>query len=41
MHVQALDWVTRQRTDLGPVSVLEIGSLDINGGGRGLFEPEH
>ncbi len=41
MHVQPLAWVTRQTTDLGPVSVLEIGSLDINAGVGGLFTAEH
>jgi hypothetical protein len=41
VHVQALDWVTRQSRGLGPVAVLEIGSLDINGGVRSLFDATH
>jgi len=43
MHQQAYEWVASQvgrLTDPDP-SVLEIGSLDINGGVRGLFDAEH
>ena len=41
MHVQAFDWVARQSVGLGRVTVLEIGSLDINGGVRSLFDASH
>ena len=37
MHVQAFDFVAAHVTGLAPISVLEIGSLDINGSVRALF----
>lgn len=40
MHVQCLDWVAAQLDGLRPRSVLEIGSLDINGGVRSLFSDD-
>ena len=38
MHQQALDFVAAHTRGLRPASVLEIGSLDINGSVRPLFE---
>ena len=37
MHQQALDFVTAQSRGLPARSVLEIGSLDINGSVRPVF----
>ena len=37
MHIQCFDWVAAQLRDAEPRSVLEIGSLDINGSVRSLF----
>ena len=37
MHVQVFEWVARQVTERPASSVLEIGSLDINGSVRPLF----
>lgn len=38
MHVQAFDFVARHAATITPAAVLEIGSLDVNGGVRSLFE---
>jgi hypothetical protein len=38
MHQQAYDWVRTQAARLRPDAVLEIGSHDVNGGVRSLFE---
>lgn len=39
MHVQAFDWVERNVADVPPgASVLEIGSHDVNGSVRPLFQ---
>lgn len=37
MHVQAMDFIAASAAGLSPQSVLEIGSLDINGSVRPLF----
>jgi SAM-dependent methyltransferase len=37
VHVQAFDFVARQARGLDPSTVLEIGSLDVNGTTRPLF----
>jgi hypothetical protein len=37
VHVQAFDFVARHAAGLRPDAVLEIGSLDVNGGVRTLF----
>jgi hypothetical protein len=37
VHVQAYEFVSRHVRSLGTGSVLEIGSLDVNGGVRDLF----
>jgi hypothetical protein len=37
MHVQAFDWIAGHAAGLRPASVLEVGSLDINGSVRPLF----
>jgi SAM-dependent methyltransferase len=37
VHAQAHEFVARHAADVGDASVLEIGSLDVNGSVRGLF----
>jgi SAM-dependent methyltransferase len=37
VHVQAYDFIARHAAGLRPDTVLEIGSLDVNGGVRPLF----
>lgn len=37
MHVQAYDFIAGHAAGLRPATVLEIGSLDVNGGVRPLF----
>ena len=38
MHPEAFDFVSRIRTEIKPTSVVEIGSRDVNGSVRPLFE---
>ena len=41
MHPAALQWVTEALDDLpAPTRVIELGSLNVNGGLRHLFPPE-